>query len=136
MSAGGSPATVAQLRSLRRWLVVAGVWAVAATAIAVFALIQADREDEAGREQASGELGRAESRLNDRIDEVEEQVDGLPSSADVGDLGERLDQVEQDAGTTADQLETLTGRVDEIEQDVGELQESGAGEDGGTQTAP
>ena len=45
------PASVGQLKTLRRWLIVAGVWSVAATAIAVFALIQADEADEAAGEQ-------------------------------------------------------------------------------------
>lgn len=130
------PASVAQLRSLRRWLVVAGVWAVAATAIAVFALIQADREDEAARDQASGQLGRAERRLNDRIDELDERVDGLPSSEEVGGLGQRLGEAEQDAGTAAERLETLSGRVGDIERQVDDLAEPSADEDAGAQTTP
>ena len=36
------PATAEDLRGLRRWLLVAGVWAVAATAIAVIALVKAN----------------------------------------------------------------------------------------------
>ena len=35
-------ATVGDLRSLRRWLLVTAVWAVAATALGVIALIQAN----------------------------------------------------------------------------------------------
>ena len=54
------------IRSLRRWLLVAAVWAVAATALA------RDRADrgEQGRQtptrtQAAGELGRVQRQLND-----------------------------------------------------------------------
>ena len=91
------PATVGQVKSLRRWLIVAGVWAVAATALAVFALIQANQEDEAGREEAAGELGRVQRQLNNRIDDLEQRIEGLPSSEDISNLEDRLGQVEDDA---------------------------------------
>ena len=82
---------------MRRWLIVAGVWAVAATALAVFALIQANQEDEAGREEAAGQIGRVERQLNDRIDTLEQRIEGLPSSEDVANLEDRLGRVEDDA---------------------------------------
>ena len=61
---------MASLKTLRRWLIVAGVWAVAATAIAVFALVKADEADDAGREQAAGDLDRVQRQLDSRIDEL------------------------------------------------------------------
>ena len=133
------PATVGQVKSLRRWLIVAGVWAVAATALAVFALIQANQEDEAGREEAAGELGRVQRQLNSRIDELEQRIEGLPSSEDVSKLEDRLGQVEDDASQATqdverlgNRLDDLEGRVDELEQEVADRR--GAGTD--TETAP
>ena len=41
------PATLADIRSLRRWLAVAAVWAVAATALGVIALLKANEDDSA-----------------------------------------------------------------------------------------
>jgi TolA-binding protein len=133
------PATVGQVKSLRRWLIVAGVWAVAATALAVFALIQANQQDEEGREQAAGELGRVQSQLNNRIDDLEQQINGLPTSEDVSNLEDRLGQVEDDssqAGQSAQRLgnrvDDLEGRVDQLEQDVDNLSDQGTG----TETTP
>jgi TolA-binding protein len=135
------PATVGQFKSLRRWLIVAGVWALAATALAVFALIQANQEDEAGREQARGELGRVQEQLNDRIDGLEQQIEELPTSDDVSNLEDRLAQVEDDAAQASqsaqrlgNRVDDLEGRVDQLEQDVDNLSEQGTGTD--TETTP
>ena len=132
------PATVGQFKSLRRWLIVAGVWAVAATALAVFALIQANQEDEAGREEARGELGRVQRQLNDRIDGLEQQVEGLPSSDDVSNLEDRLAQVEDDASQASQDVERLGGRLDDVEGRVDQLEQdvAEAGTQTETETAP
>ena len=135
------PATVGQFKSLRRWLIVTGVWAVAATALAVFALIQANQQDDAGREEAAGELGRVQSQLNSRIDGLEDQIKDLPTSEDVSNLEDRLGKVEDDASQAAqsaqrlgNRVDDLEGRVDQLEQDVANLPDEGAGT--GTETAP
>ncbi len=135
------PATVGQVKTLRRWLIVTGVWVVAATALAVFALIQANQEDDAGREQAAGELGRVQRQLNSRIDGLEDQIKGLPTSEDVSKLEDRLGQVEDDASQAAqsaqrlgNRVDDLEGRVDQLEQDVANLSDQGAGT--GTETTP
>ena len=131
------PATVAQLKGLRRWLIVAGVWAVAATALAVFALIQANRADDEGRDQAVGELGRVQRQLNERIDNLERRLEGLPTSADLSALEDRLGQVEDDASQAAQDVERLSNRVDDLEGRVDELeQEADAETDTDTETAP
>ena len=79
------------LRSLRRWVVVAGVWAVAATAIALIALL--DTSDGDAREQADRATARAattERTLDRRIDALERRLEDLPRSEDVSELQERL----------------------------------------------
>jgi septal ring factor EnvC (AmiA/AmiB activator) len=132
------PATVAQVKGLRRWLIVAGVWAVAATALAVFALIQANRADDEGREQAVGEVGRVQRQLNERIDDLEQRVDGLPTSADLSDLENRLGQVEDDASQATQDVERLSNRVDDLEGRVDQLEQEGQADqgEGDTETAP
>lgn len=130
------PATVAQFKSLRRWLIVAGVWAVAATALAVFALIQANQEDEAGREEAAGQIGRIERQLNDRIDDLEQRIEGLPSSENVANLEDRLGQVEDEASGAAQDVERLGNRVDDLESRVDRLEQSQADTNTETETAP
>jgi TolA-binding protein len=130
------PATVAQFKGLRRWLIVAGVWAVAATALAVFALIQANQEDEAGREEAAGELGRVQRQLNNRIDDLEQRIEGLPTSDDVSSLDDRLAKVEDDAAKSTQDVERLNNRVDDLEGRVDELEQAQETATTTTETAP
>jgi archaellum component FlaC len=130
------PATVAQFKGLRRWLIVAGVWAVAATALAVFALIQANRADDEGREQAVGEVGRVQRQLNERIDEVERRVEGLPTSADLSALEDRLGQVEDDASRATQDVERLGNRIDDLEGRVDELEQEAGTNTTTTETTP
>ena len=136
------PARVGDLRSLRRWLLVAAVWATAATAIAVIALITADsaRDDntQAGRESArtAGQIGAAQRRLDRRLDEIEARLDELPSAEDASDLEARLARVESESGDTSDQLEELTGSVDDLEARVESLEETPPDSAGGSDSSP
>jgi chromosome segregation ATPase len=132
------PATLGELRNTRRWLAVAAVWAVAATALAVFALIEANKDDDEARTRAAGELGRVQRSLNTRMDTLEARIAELPTSDDVSKLDGRLKAVENsadDAATASDRLsgrlDDLEGRVDELETRVEELEQAG-----GTQTTP
>ena len=128
------PATYGELRSTRRWLAVAGVWAVAATALAVFALVEANKDDDTARTQAAGELGRVQRQLNDRIDGLESRIDDLPTSDDVSKLDDRLKQVEEGADRTSTDVERLGNRLDDLESRVDELEQ--AQQQQGTETTP
>jgi septal ring factor EnvC (AmiA/AmiB activator) len=131
------PASVGQFKSLRRWLIVAGIWAVAATALAVFALIQANQQDDEGREQAAGELGLVQRQLDNRIDGLEQRIEGLPTSDDVSNLENRLGQVEDDASQATQDVERLGNRLDDLEGRVDQLEQAPAAKDGtDTETAP
>jgi uncharacterized protein DUF2730 len=119
------PATVEDVRSLRRWLIVTGIWALAATAIAVIALVIANRIDEEKLSARSGNQIRAAQRsLEDRIDDLEARVAKLPTSQDVSDLENRLRQVENRSTTASNRLEGLSGRLDGLEQRVAELEQA------------
>jgi septal ring factor EnvC (AmiA/AmiB activator) len=118
------PATYGELRSTRRWLAVAGVWAVAATALAVFALVEANKEDDEARTQAAGELGQVQRQLNNRIDELESRIEDLPSSDDVSKLDNRIRDLEDGADRTSTDIERLGNRLDELEGRVDELEQS------------
>jgi septal ring factor EnvC (AmiA/AmiB activator) len=125
-------ATLGELRSTRRWLAVAAVWAVAATALGVLALIEANKDDDAGRAQAAGELGRVQRTLNDRIDELESRVDELPTSDDLSKLDGRIKDVETGADKAGADIEKLNGRLDDLEQRVDDVEQ--AQESQGTET--
>jgi septal ring factor EnvC (AmiA/AmiB activator) len=118
------PATLGDLRSLRRWLIVTAVWAVAATALGVIALIQANKDDDAGKTQSAADLARVQSDLSGRIDDLKSQVDGLPTSDDVSKLDNRIKDVEKRADSTSADIDKLNGRVDDLEQRVDDLESS------------
>ena len=133
------PATLADIRSLRRWVAVAAVWAVAATALGVIALLEANKDDSGDQTKAASELGRVQRQLNSRIDDLEARIEDLPTSDDVSKLDGRLKAVEDDADKSraaADKLDgrvaDLEGRVDDLETRVEELESS----DSGTETTP
>jgi septal ring factor EnvC (AmiA/AmiB activator) len=119
------PATVGELRTLRRWLLVAGVWALAATAIAVIALVKANEEDTAGQERTAGQIARVQRTLNERVDELESRVDELPTSTDTSNLDNRLKKIEEGTGRTGDRLERLSGRIDDLETQIEDLEQQG-----------
>jgi polyhydroxyalkanoate synthesis regulator phasin len=116
-------ATADDLRAVRRWLLVAGVWAVAATAIAVIALIQANKDDSAkiGARTAS-QVGHVQRQLSGRLDDIENRLDGLAPASDVTRLDRRLKQVEADTTKATTKLDKLSGRVDDLETRVDDLE--------------
>ena len=118
------PATYGELRSTRRWLAVAGVWAVAATALAVFAMIEANKDDDTARTQAAGELGRVQRQLNDRIDGLESRIEELPSSDDVSKLDNRIKDLEDASDKTSTDIDRLGNRLDDLEGRVDDLEQS------------
>jgi septal ring factor EnvC (AmiA/AmiB activator) len=125
-----APATKDDLRAIRRWLLVAGVWAVAATAIAVIALVTANQDDseEIGAKTAS-QIGRVQRDLNERLDQIEQRLDTLAPAEDVTRLDNRLKKVEDAAGKTTDKLDTISDDVDDLKSRVDELEQSSSGTD-------
>jgi len=111
-------ATVGDLRSLRRWLLVTAVWAIAATALGVIALIQANKDDTTGRTQSAADLARVQRDLAGRIDDLKAQVDDLPTSDDVSKLDGRIKDLEKKADTAGKDIDKLNGRVDDLEKRV------------------
>jgi outer membrane murein-binding lipoprotein Lpp len=118
------PATAGDVRGLRRWLLVTAAWAVAATAIAVIALVVANRaDDEEQQARTADRISDVRQDLNARIDEVESRIEQLPTSEDTSNLDDRLKQVEKDTSGTPEQLDRLAGRLDDLEQRVDGLEQ-------------
>ena len=136
MDEDSRPATLGELRSTRRWLAVAAVWAVAATALAVFALIEANKEDDTARTQAAGEAGRVQRELNGRIDKLESRVDELPTSDDVRKLESRINDVEDASDKAATNVERLGNRLDDLEGRVDDLEQASQETQTETESAP
>jgi septal ring factor EnvC (AmiA/AmiB activator) len=118
------PATLGDIRGLRRWLAVTAVWAVAATALGVFALIQANKDDDSGRTQSAADLARVQKDLNGRLDDLESRVDDLPTSDDVSKLDGRIKDLETKTDKAATDLDKLDGRVEDLEGRVDDLEQA------------
>jgi septal ring factor EnvC (AmiA/AmiB activator) len=118
-------ATADDLRGLRRWLVVAGVWAAAATAIAVIALVKANdagNEEEAAR--TASQLTQEQKALSRRVDDLEGRLDELAPAEDVTKLDQRLKKVENQATKTGDRVEALGKDLDDLEGRVDDLEQA------------
>jgi septal ring factor EnvC (AmiA/AmiB activator) len=121
------PATQDDIRSLRRWLLVAGVWAAAATAIAVIALVQATQDDSKEiTAQTASQIERVQRDINQRLDDIEERLGDLAPAEDVTRLDNRLKKVENAAGKNGDRLETIADDVNDLQTRVEELEQQAA----------
>lgn len=123
-----APLTIEDFRSLRRWLVVLGVIAVIALAVAIFAVSHATESADSSR------VASLERSINRRLDEMNRQIAGERADVARADrrqrtqfagLDRRLRGVESNnvkavkaAADTNRSLITLTRRVDTLEQRV------------------
>jgi chromosome segregation ATPase len=117
-------------------VIVAGVWAVAATAIALIALL--DNSDDDAEEKAeanAAKVAKSERDLDARIDKLEGQLEGLPQSEDVSKLEGRLATVERDAKKAAADAKSASGKVTDLEDRVKTLEDAADSDTGdGTDT--
>ena len=86
-------ATRAELRSLRRWLIVAGVWAVAATVIAVLAFLTASDNDGQQITDANAQSLSAQRRLSREVNQLQARVANVAPSSQVRAVGRQLRQL-------------------------------------------
>jgi septal ring factor EnvC (AmiA/AmiB activator) len=117
------PATLGEVRSLRRWLVVTGVWAVAASAIAIIALLDNGEEQKRDPGVARiGQLNRLQENVNERLDDFESRLEELPTSEDVRKLERRVRQAETRASAAQDDASGVREDVDDLQTRVEELE--------------
>ena len=122
------PATQGDVKTLRRWLIVAAVWAVAASAIALIALLDDDTGGDGGNGESSQSASRVEQRLESRIEQLERRMRDAPSGEDLNELNGRVEDLEgqvDDLGSAASEEDVteLSNRIDELEQRVEDLEE-------------
>ena len=126
------------LRGLKRWVLVAGVWAVAATAIALIALLD-DSEGKAERraDDAARRSAAVERDVDRRIDTLEKRIEALPRSEDVTNLEGRLVKAEKSAADAADDAKSARDKLGDLEDRVKTLEEDAAsGTDSGGDQKP
>ncbi|HEX4735162.1 MAG TPA: hypothetical protein VH247_12165 [Thermoleophilaceae bacterium] len=145
-----APATVEDVRGNRRWTIVALVWAVAASAIAVIALIQAgnNNNDSSSTTTSTGQtvspkdLQDFQNQVNDRLDAFSRRLNDTASSGDVQKLDKRLTQVEDDLSKARSDGSKQSDSITQLQSDVKDLQqrvdqlESQQNSGGGTTTTP
>jgi hypothetical protein len=134
-------ASAAEVGTLRRWLWVAGLWAVAASVIAVIALLEEEPPPPGEDKLAiTSRIAQVERRLTPRVERLEDRIGSAAAADDVTKLERRLGRAEDDASaaskTAAEvnkSLEDLLDRVEALEERVEDLEtESGAADGGGT----
>lgn len=141
-----APATVEDVRAARRWTFVALAWAVAASAIALFALLGQDDEEPAPApvDRSGAEIRRVERDTRQRLDAFERRIGNRAGQDDVQKLERRLGSAEDDASEAkadSDRAATTNTeqgeRLDDLEQRVEDLesQENQPG-GGGDEEAP
>ena len=129
-SRSSDTATREDLRGLRRWIAVAGVWAVAATAIALIALLDSsDGDARKEAERATGRIAATERKLDRRIDALERRLDDLPRSEDVSKLQERLSKAETGTSQAAADARGAEGKLRDLEKRVQTVEDDAAGAD-------
>ena len=133
-----APVTRDDLRALRRWILVAGVWAVAATAVALIALLDTSGDDAertaTGAANSAAEAREAQDGIRERLDELEARLGDVPQAEDVSSLQTRLSRIEgeskkasTDAGNAQDKLTDLEDRVKAIEDEPADAGGADAG---------
>jgi hypothetical protein len=118
---------------LRTWLLVIGIVAVAALAVALYAVIS---DDDTTSDRATG--SRTGLASDDRVSQIETRVNRLSrqvqdlrtdagSTGDTSALANRIDQLERAVksqsgqaatGGTQDAIDELSGRIDDLAEDV------------------
>jgi hypothetical protein len=122
-----APATVEEVRTLRRWLWVVGAWAAAASIVAIIALVTGG-DDSGDSASTRSDVAQLEESLTGRLDNVEQRLDEAPSAEDLERLDNRLKEVEnqveeaQDGAPSSEDLDQLGQRTDDLERRVEELE--------------
>ena len=137
---------VEDFRSVRRWLVVLGVLAIAAAAVAAYAVIQAGESADADRvnaleadlRDARAEVKRTNRQLELERVELERRLSSTSEEADVAKIDRRLRRVERDvvdvvkeSGDNSEALERINARLDALADRIAAVEErqpGGAGE--------
>jgi hypothetical protein len=135
-SAEDRPATVGDVRSLRRWLLVTAVWAVAATAIAVLAYLSANDDDEAQIADAGARASAVQRRVNQQVRELDQRLANLPQSTEVEGLDARLKRIEKVFSRQDRQLVSVGSQLKQIDTRLNALEDAAPADGQDTTTTP
>lgn len=123
-----APVTQEELHTLRRWVVVAGVWAVAATAVALIALLDnSGRAAERRATQTGHRVAAAETRVDRRVAALDTRLRRLPTTAQVEQLRSQVTQAQRSAQDASDASKGTGGKLSALEKRVASLEGGGGG---------
>ena len=124
-----APATIDDVRASRRWTIVALAWAVAASAIAVIALIQSS-DNSSGNQPAQTtqsvtpkQLQDFQGQTNDRLDAFSRRLSDRAAEADLQKLDKRLSKAEDDLSQAQDGESKQIDGITQLQADVKDLQQ-------------
>ena len=124
-----APATVDDVRASRRWTWVALVWAVAASIIAVIALVNGNNSNDNNAPAQTSDavtqqqLQDFQKQVNDRLDAFSRRLNDTASSADLQKLDKRVTQVEDAQSKAGDAESKQNDAVTQLQSDVKDLQQ-------------
>jgi chromosome segregation ATPase len=125
-----APATVEDVRASRRWTIVALAWAIAASAIAVIALVQNPNDNSNDNQPAQTtpsvspkQLRDFEKQTNDRLDAFSGRLSDRAASADVQKLDKRLSQAEDELSQAKDDESKQGDTITQLQTDLKDLQQ-------------
>jgi len=107
---------------------VAGVWAVAATAVALIALLDTSDSDAKrtarGAADRNASLERRQQRLGKRLGALDARIGGLAPAVDVSNLEARLGRVEGAATAAKTAVEQARDELTDLGKRVGTLEDA------------
>jgi septal ring factor EnvC (AmiA/AmiB activator) len=121
-----APATVEDVRASRRWTWVALAWAIAASAIAVIALVTGNNSGSNNTQtprDLTPRIDKLEQDTKARLDAFSRRLNDKASSADVQKLDKRLTTVEDDLAQAKRDLTKQSDVVTQLQTDVKDLQQ-------------
>jgi septal ring factor EnvC (AmiA/AmiB activator) len=116
------PATQDDVRSLRRWLIVVAVWAVAASAIGIIALVASDDNSSKTSSATDARIARLEHELSMRIQSLQTNTSKAASAEDVAKLDARIKSLRKDLTDATDASKSTTKDIDDLKTRVDELE--------------
>ncbi len=107
-------------KALKRWVAVAVVWAIAATAVALIALFNGSSSDAENRaEEADSRVSDLQRTFDRRLDNLESRVGSLPQPADQSRLNDRLARLEDQASKATEDAKRASQKLSDLENSVG-----------------
>jgi septal ring factor EnvC (AmiA/AmiB activator) len=120
------PATREDVRWLGRWLVVVALWAAAASAVAILALVDT-RNQEGDKDRTArleDQVTQLQRDLVTRTGRLQTRLEGVPQSQDLARLEKRLAKVERESTKASADAKKATAKLTDLEGRIKTLESS------------